>query len=1074
MRAEVRLRTSIVVRGRWWWARLTAAAVITLGLGAVPASGSTAAGDESCVDVKASEAEAVAEAVRCGHRVRVAGLTSETFEAWALPSRLIEATVSAGVARVRRGDEWVPLDLTLTRRADGSVVPVAHPNDLVISGVAPAGEHDLAAVGRAGARVAVGWSGPLPEPVLAGSRATFVDALPGVDVVVEATPEGFEQSYVVKSRAAVDRVRELTLPFTGANVAAHAVEPDGTVVLRNAAGGEVARVPTPWMWDSRPALPTGEPARSMPVRPQAAPRASPATWSGDGGVTVTLAPDAAWMLDAGTVFPVVIDPTVSPVSSTFSTMVVQGSDADRSAKTDMWIGLMGGSSPGITRSFVHWPATTFAGRQIVSARTYFWNFYSNTCAPTAWEIWSTGPTSATTYWSTQPLWIDADSATPGDQPEATSTETRGFDASCNDNWASADARSFFQRAADAGQTTAYMGIRAADETTTAGFKQFYTQNHATTSVRPYATVTYNSYPQVTARTTVPSTSCVVGPTRPAIQTMTPTLQATVSDPEGSAMSVQFQWRTLDGAADLGAATVSSVAPGGSASATVPAGSLPRAGSYRWRVVVSDGAGSTTSSWCEFTAYQFAPPADGCAGTVDDDLDGDGVRDTVIADPQATVDGAESAGAVYVVSGATGAVTTIDQDVAEVPDTAEPGDGFGTAIAVYDANRDGCADLAVGAPYEDVGTVNGSGGVWVLMGSRVGLGKGPAAVTLQQGMGGFGETPEADDWFGYSMAAGTTTAGDPYLIVGAPGEDIGSASDAGMAFYLRGTAVVTLVQGSGGIPGSPEIDDRFGYSVTGSPGHVAVGVPGESIGSATWAGAVDVFTHQVNGTALQFAVELHQDATGVSLTASSDDQFGRAIDMAAYRPAGATQVDSLLVVGVPGEDNTVEGVLQHDAGLVHRFHLAGTSFTEMPAITDQSEDGDAFGEQLMLINTDPGSESNGQNVLLAVGAPGEDRTAGYDVGVVRVFAAAANPVPEAVHVERGAGGLPGSPIEGELLGLALGGNGEYLFVASPYKGRVVYALTWSALAAGSAVVARTWQSGQGGFPAGGVSFGAAVR
>jgi hypothetical protein len=59
-------------------------------------------------------------------------MTSETTEFVALPDGQIEATVHSGIMRIRRDDEWVPVDLTLRRRADGSVAPVAHPFDLIL------------------------------------------------------------------------------------------------------------------------------------------------------------------------------------------------------------------------------------------------------------------------------------------------------------------------------------------------------------------------------------------------------------------------------------------------------------------------------------------------------------------------------------------------------------------------------------------------------------------------------------------------------------------------------------------------------------------------------------------------------------------------------------------------------------------------------------------------------------------------------------------------------------------------------------------------------------------------------
>ena len=47
--------------------------------------------------------------------------------------------------------------------------------------------------------------------------------------------------------------------------------------------------------------------------------------------------------------------------------------------------------------------------------------------------------------------------------------------------------------------------------------------------------------------------------------------------------------------------------------------------------------------------------------------------------------------------------------------AEAGDLFGSALAAGDFNNDGFADLAVGAPGEDVGGVIGAGAVNVLYG-----------------------------------------------------------------------------------------------------------------------------------------------------------------------------------------------------------------------------------------------------------------------------------------------------------------------------------------------------------------------
>jgi hypothetical protein len=96
-----------------------------------------------------------------------------------------------------------------------------------------------------------------------------------------------------------------------------------------------------------------------------------------------------------------------------------------------------------------------------------------------------------------------------------------------------------------------------------------------------------------------------------------------------------------------------------------------------------------------------------------DTDGDGLADLVIGTPGENA----SAGAVTVVRGGTGGLDTAHarnwmQSSAGIPGAAEGGDSFGTAVQLVDVNKDGRADLLVGAPGENSRT----GGLWVLRGS----------------------------------------------------------------------------------------------------------------------------------------------------------------------------------------------------------------------------------------------------------------------------------------------------------------------------------------------------------------------
>lgn len=166
-------------------------------------------------------------------------------------------------------------------------------------------------------------------------------------------------------------------------------------------------------------------------------------------------------------------------------------------------------------------------------------------------------------------------------------------------------------------------------------------------------------------------------------------------------------------------------------------------------------------WGVGTGGTPAAAAVACPSGIESDFNGDGIRDTAIADPEAAVDGAAKAGVVHVVYGGGKGALALSQATDGIPGTPETGDQYGSALAVYDADLDGCSDLVVGAPYEDLGTEPDSGLVHVIYGATAGLGAGTKAVSeFYQGSDKpLGGTPETDDWVGYAVAAGKTSAGD---------------------------------------------------------------------------------------------------------------------------------------------------------------------------------------------------------------------------------------------------------------------------------------------------------------------------
>lgn len=152
-------------------------------------------------------------------------------------------------------------------------------------------------------------------------------------------------------------------------------------------------------------------------------------------------------------------------------------------------------------------------------------------------------------------------------------------------------------------------------------------------------------------------------------------------------------------------------------------------------------------------------------------------------------------------------------------------GDGLVAATGDVNGDGYGDLVVGDPDEpgqagtgDAGHLGGRIEVW--FGSAQGVDPETAPVTLSQDTAGVPGSSEKGDEFGASVAvADLNRDGIGDIVVGSPGEAIGSTAAAGSVTVIPGVRAGAFGAGSYGftqdttsVPGGSETGDEFGTTV----------------------------------------------------------------------------------------------------------------------------------------------------------------------------------------------------------------------------------------------------------------------
>ncbi|MCK8676122.1 sugar-binding protein [Streptomyces lichenis] len=548
-----------------------------------------------------------------GKRVEALSERTETSTTWVNKDGSLTTELTAGPVRFRddaTGD-WRDVDLSLVGVADGGVEPKAHPRGLRLAGktgtpatslkaAQSAKATDLVTLGEGDEQITLQWKGGLPAPKLEGTRAEYVNAVPGADVVVEATRTGYEQFVEIKQKPAADGYT-YTLPLKAKGLKVEQ-QSDGSVLFTDKKNKKTAVMPAPVMWDAALDPASGQHARQAKVGMKVV--------KTKGGVDLVLTPDPEFLADPATKYPVTVDPSTSSLSNVFDTYVQQGTTVDWSTDVELDLGNPGTKNADGTfrtaRSFISWNTAPIADALVTDAKLSLWNIHSanytgSSCPTQPWEVWSTGAASTSSRWTAQPAWT---------AKKATSSETRG-NPSCSaqpDGWINANVTTMVQEWASAKAAKSHMGLRASDENVTSQWKIVNSANAA--SNPPKLVVTYNYRPRTgTKQEAGPPFFSYNGAY--VVNTATPTLRDTFVDPNGDKVNGTFQIFDSATNAQVGNVIVSPwVNSGQVASVTVPAGVLTNGKTYKFRTSPYDGAHYNVgwSEWKTFTVDTTSPIA----------------------------------------------------------------------------------------------------------------------------------------------------------------------------------------------------------------------------------------------------------------------------------------------------------------------------------------------------------------------------------------------------------------------------------------------------------------------------------
>jgi hypothetical protein len=425
-----------------------------------------------------------------------------------------------------------------------------------------------------------------------------------------------------------------------------------------------------------------------------------------------------------------------------------------------------------------------------------------------------------------------------------------------------------------------------------------------------------------------------------------------------------------------------------------------------------------------------------------DFNCDGVADLALGNRETEINSFAQAGSVAVgfgnaLTGIRPGGQWVHQDSAGVTSTAGQLERFGSSLAVADFDGDGCGDLAVGVPQENLASLSQTGAAHVFPGGNQGLDV--ARDFLVPTSGSAPNGPTDGHFKGEAIAAVnrlTSASSLPMLAIGAPGHDLGLATGAGGVAIRRSAATagdlstpITFMDRN--VTSFGRVEDGAGYSL--ASGDFNGDGFGDLVTSTRHIGGCPVFTgslcvenrgnllvtYGASSAANLVHEEINQASPNVAGTAQDGARWGETLAVGDFDGDGFDD----LAVGAPSkgtispdETGSVTLLFGGAQGLRAAASRSRELFIGNVAnLTIQA--GDRFGYALVAGDFDRDGRED-----LAIGVPGRSINSVTDAGIVILVARATidgASFADGTVLRRGSGGIPGPAGSNDRYGNALG-------------------------------------------------------